>query len=209
MTHAWLQPFSGSLFPIPVFSAPHIPRFKKKISFLLSFGYAQQPLLSLKWQIPHTLKTECLVCWEEFSCLCALSKQWGCIMLKTLWTKYTAYPVFLIFPSRDISWWRITTLGEKIHALCESFFMMGPCCHLWLHLPQLASSPHPLCPHQLLVLVIVNHQQLTHSPVLFLASMLLHGQFSLSESTFIACLQSTRHYVKRFTCFNSAIRIIL
>lgn len=31
MTFAWLQPFSGSLFPTPVFSAPHIPRLKKNL----------------------------------------------------------------------------------------------------------------------------------------------------------------------------------
>lgn len=208
MTFAWLQPFSGSLFPTPVFSAPHIPRLKKNL-ILAELRICPTASPSSEVADAHTLKTECLACWEAFSYLCALSKQWGCILLKTLWTKYTVYPVILIFPSRDTSWWRITTLGEKIHALRESFFMMGPWCHLCLHLPLLASSPHPLCPHQLLVLVIVNHQRLTHSPVLFLASILLHRQFSLSESTLIACLQSTRHYVKRFTCFNSAIRIIL
>lgn len=117
-------------------------------------------------------------------------------MLKCFEKMYTAQPVILKSPSRDISQWRITALGDKIYA-CFSWF--GPCCHLQLHLPLLASLCHPSCPQQLLVLVhlpleVNSCQHFTYSAILFLACVPLHMLFSLLGLIFTACLQCARYY---------------
>lgn len=101
----------------------------KKISFLLSFGYAQQPLLSLKWQIPPYSEDRVPCVLRRVLLPCALSKQWGCIMLKTLNKIYCLPSVSGISFQRHIMV-KNNYPREKIHALRESFFMMGPCCHL-------------------------------------------------------------------------------
>lgn len=207
MTLAWLQPSVAPYFPL-------------QYSQLLTSQDLKNLILAELWicptASPFLWSGRFPILWRQ-SALCVEKSSPASfahietvyrIMLKTLWTKYTACPVFLVFPSRDTSWWRITTLGEKIQPCVESFFFHdGSLLSSVTSLPLLASSPHPVSPSA----PCTSHCEppAAHPlPVLFLASA-LHGQFSLSESTFIACLQSTRHYVKRFTCFNSAIRIIL